>query len=80
MINIETYKKSLGDAGKFLPDEEVKKMMELQYKLANAFFDLLVLKDEKKVVATLRVVVHKKDGNVVYLSSFIFFHSYVYAK
>lgn len=72
MIDITTFKKSLGKKAEELADTDIEKIMEMQYKLANVFFDLWV-KNSKINKETTVFVKYKKDGN------FIFMYGKVYA-
>ena len=73
MIPVDTFRKSLGERGKRLPEQDVEKLMHLLYRLGNALFD--EWQGKNKVVINSIVVVHKKDGNActVYISEFIIY-------
>jgi hypothetical protein len=80
MITDEAYKKSLGEAQKQLTEQNIVQLREKQYRAANVFFDLLVLKGKRGVVAGGGiVVVQKKNGNactVVIAYEYIYLYSY----
>lgn len=52
MISLEDYKKKLGDKAKLKSDAEILKIMKLQEKLADAFFDMWVEKVNNKKLPT----------------------------
>jgi len=48
MVDLEKFKKALGEAGKGLSEEEIKGIMELQDKIADALFDMWRKETKKK--------------------------------
>jgi hypothetical protein len=66
MIDITTFKKSLGEIAKDLTDTDIKKLMDVEYKLANVFFDMFVKKSKIKENNTV-FVKYKKDGNLIFM-------------
>jgi hypothetical protein len=78
MITVEEHQKTLSAKGINLPKAEVQKLLDVQYKLANVFFDLFFLKDKtkEKVVVSGVVHTHKINGNVATVEIFAFSYSY----
>ncbi|KKU04272.1 MAG: hypothetical protein UY39_C0019G0011 [Candidatus Kaiserbacteria bacterium GW2011_GWC2_49_12] len=76
MIPLETFKKSLGEWGKHLPDHEAEKLMHLKYKLANTLFDLWQHKNKVVVGGGGVVVIHKQNGNACPAYTFGFIYAY----
>jgi|CXWL01.1.fsa_nt_gi hypothetical protein len=78
MISDEAYKKSLGEARTRLTEEQIAKLRNVQYGLANIFFDLFVLKGKKNVIGGGILVSHKKNGNWCTVSVVTYSYSYAY--
>lgn len=76
MISVAEHKKILEAKGIYLTDENVGKLLILQYKLANKFFDMWVKKTNTNVVMGAGIVVHKKNGNCLFVESFSFVYIY----
>ena len=76
MITVEEHQKTLSAKGINLPDGEVQKLLDLQYKFANIFFDFWVRKVkpvvvmEESTVVHKRVTIHKQNGNCVSVVSY----------
>lgn len=85
MITVEEHQKTLSAKGINLPDGEVQKLLDLQYKLANIFFDFWVKKTKPSTVVTetiavhKKVVVHEKNGNCVSVEVERYTFAYVYS-
>ncbi|MCX6724328.1 MAG: hypothetical protein NT155_04160 [Candidatus Staskawiczbacteria bacterium] len=79
MINFETFKKSLREAGKNLSDDKLKILMDIQYKFANTVFDLWVNK-ANGVTETIKmetsIKIHKDNGNACTVEEFEFNFKY----
>ena len=76
MISDEAYKKSLGAARTRLTEEQIVKLRNVQYGLANVFFDLFALKGKRDTVSGMIVIAHKKNGNACTVSIFGFAYAY----
>jgi hypothetical protein len=76
MISIAEHKKTLEAKGIHLTDENVGKLLTVQYKLANVFFDIWVKKTTPNVVMGVGVAIHKKNGNCIFVESFSFVYIY----
>lgn len=76
MVDIETFKNSLGDMSKHLSEREIEKLLQLQYRLANVLFDLWQLKGKGGVVSGAVVVTHEKNGQCVSAFGFGFIYAY----
>jgi uncharacterized protein YpmS len=78
MITAEEHQKTLSAKGINLPVAEVQKLLDLQYKLANLFFNVWSKQD--KVIASVqhsKVVIRTKNGNACLAETFsITFYSY----
>lgn len=83
MITVEEHQKTLSAKGINLPNDEVQKLLDLQYKFANIFFDFWVMKTKPNAVVVgavavhQKVVVHTKNGNFV-AESYTFAYAYSY--
>jgi hypothetical protein len=86
MITVQEHKKTLEAKGIYLPDKEVEKLLAVQYKFANIFFDFWVKKTKPDTVVVGAVAVHKKvtvhtkNGNCVSVEveSYTFAYAYSY--
>ncbi len=67
MIDITSFRKSLGKKAEGLADTEVEKIMDMHYKLANVFFDLWVKNSKINNKETTVFVKYKKDGNLIFM-------------
>ncbi len=76
MITVEEHKKTLEAKGIYLTEENVGKLLTVQYKLANVFFDMWVKQTNPKVIMGAGIVVHKKNGNCISIQSFSFIYIY----
>ena len=73
MIDIEVYKKKLGEAGKKLSEPEIQKLLNLHYGLANTFFGLWLKKDNV-VMSKGTIIRHDRDGNFISIFAYQFLY------
>ena len=66
MIMVEEHKKTLEAKGIDLTNDNVEKLLTVQYKLANKFFDIWVKKTNLKIITGTKIVLHNKNGNVIF--------------
>ena len=76
IITIEEHKKTLETKGIHLTEENVGKLLTVQYKLANVFFDMWVKQTNPNVIIGAGIRVHKKNGNCISVESFSFVYIY----
>lgn len=76
MIKVEEHKRTLEAKGIYLTDESVGKLLTVQYKLANVFFDMWVKQTNPNVVIGTGIVIHKKNGNCISIQTFSFVYIY----
>lgn len=87
MIEINEFKKKLGELGKNLSDEKITQLLQTQYQFANALFDLWAGKGSKvtetfEIKSTkAKIQIHKNNGNAcsVEIDEFSFVYTKTYA-
>jgi hypothetical protein len=78
MITVSEHKKTLEAKGIHLPDAEIEKLLAVQYKFANAFFDLWVKQTNSNIiVARTEITTYSENGNCIAIS-FTYFPVYAY--
>lgn len=78
MITLETFKKTLGEKGKHLTEQEVIKLRDVYYGFAHIFFDMFALKGTQKIVSSTTIVAHKENGNACCSVTFGILYTYSY--
>ncbi len=79
MIELDTFKKSLGEKGQLLTEQQVIKLRDDEYTLGHIMFDLLVLQGKQKIVSSTTIVMHKENGNArvcIFYSRSYYFYAY----
>lgn len=81
MITISEHKKILEAKGINLTDENLGKLLELQYKLANVFFDIWI-KQTQSIFISIEIIAHiahTKEDRCDFCEDFILKFQYSYA-
>lgn len=64
MIEIEDFKKALGEKAEHMSLQDIEKLKNWQYKLANVLFDVWNKNEKKQKIGTI-VIVHKENGHLI---------------
>lgn len=70
MITLDTFRQILGEKGKHLNDDEIEKLLQVQYKLANVFFDMWIDKTDPIIIKKETFIIHKKNGNCISVETY----------
>ncbi len=73
MINIEIYKKALGNAGKKLSEPEIQSLLKIHYALAATLFSIWLKKDNV-ITGKGQIIQHSENGNCIAIFTYQFLY------